>query len=129
MIDSREEVKVTLKFKVKVANHTNNPLKDTPISIFAILCIDRTVDFTANLKPYGLGGAATIGKERSRSAIGVSALSEHILGTEFLEFQSRALKLPQDEKLFSKTTWMNLSRLEQCQLALAPAERLRRIVD
>lgn len=91
--------------------------------------MERTTDFTANLKPAAPSGAETIAEERARSAIDVQALSKHLLGDEFLERQKRILELLQDEKLFSKTTQMNLSRPERYHLGLARAKKLRRMAD
>lgn len=89
----------------------------------------QSEDFTAKLKPAGPGGAAIIAQERTRSTIPVDELSKYLLGQDFLERQQRMLSILMKDKLFSKTTQMNLSRPERYMLGLARAKALRRLAD
>lgn len=87
------------------------------------------VDFTLNLKPSSPDGPETIAKERACSEIIVPELSQHLLGHEFLERQKRVLSLLENDKIFSKTTQMNLSRPDRYKLGLARGKRLRQLVE
>ncbi|OBT71134.1 hypothetical protein VF21_09555 [Pseudogymnoascus sp. 05NY08] len=86
------------------------------------------VDFTLNLKPRSPGGPETIAKERACSEIIVPELSQHLLGHEFLERQQRVLSFLENDKIFSKTSQMNLSRPDRYKLGLARGKRLRQLV-
>lgn len=87
------------------------------------------VDFTLNLKPRSPGGPETIAKERACSEINVPELSQHLLGHEFLERQQRVLSFLENDKIFSKTSQMNLSRPDRYKLGLARGKRLRQLVE
>jgi acyl-CoA oxidase len=91
--------------------------------------MDAKVDFTAHLKPAGPGGDVLISEERARSSLPVKALSKYLLGQGFLFIQQRLLPILQNDKLFSKTSQMNLSRPERYMLGLARAKKLRRLAD
>ncbi|KAL6818043.1 acyl-CoA oxidase [Trichoderma sp. SZMC 28013] len=86
-------------------------------------------DFTSELKPSTPGGNILIELERARSSIPVDALSEFILGKDWLQMQRRLLPLLTDQKLLSKRTQMNLSRPDRYLLGLARAKLLRRMAD
>jgi acyl-CoA oxidase len=88
----------------------------------------QSEDFTTKLKPAGPGGDTIIANERARSSISVDQLSNYHF-EDFLERQDRMLKILAKNTLFSKTTQMNLSRLERYMLALARAKALRRLAD
>ncbi|KAK0761633.1 hypothetical protein N5P37_006586 [Trichoderma harzianum] len=86
-------------------------------------------DFTSELKPASPGGSVLIEQERARSSIPVDALSEFILGKQWLQMQRSLLPLLMDQKLLSKRTQMNLSRPDRYLLGLARAKLLRRMAD
>lgn len=89
----------------------------------------HNLDWVGRLKPDAPDGATTIAIERSRSNIDVDSLSQHLLGTEFLECQGRILALLQKDPLFSKERQANLSRPDRYMLALARGKRLRQMTD
>lgn len=91
--------------------------------------MDNKNDFTAYLKPAGPGGDVVISRERAKSSLPVEALSKYLLGDGFLVVQYRLLAILQNDKLFSKTNQMNLSRPERYMLGLARAKKLRRLAD
>ncbi|QYT01821.1 hypothetical protein H0G86_008836 [Trichoderma simmonsii] len=86
-------------------------------------------DFTSELKPASPGGSVLIEQERARSSIPVDALSEFILGKQWLQMQQSLLPLLMGQKLLSKRTQMNLSRPDRYLLGLARAKLLRRMAD
>lgn len=81
------------------------------------------------LRPAAPDGATTIAAERSRSDVDVDRLSEHLLGRDYLDCQSRILPLLQQDRLFSKTTQANLGRPDRYMLGLARAKRMRQMAE
>ena len=86
-------------------------------------------DFTDKLKPSEPSGPASLAKERDGSSIPVPELSQHLLGSQFLDRQARIVRELEKEKLLSKTTQLNMSRPDRYKLGLARAKLLRRMTD
>lgn len=84
-------------------------------------------DFSDNLKPAGPTGPSTLSHERKVSNIPVDELSQHLLGREFLDRQSRILTVMANEPLFNKSKQLNFSRPERYHLGLARAKQIRRL--
>ncbi|EXJ53613.1 uncharacterized protein A1O5_13180 [Cladophialophora psammophila CBS 110553] len=86
-------------------------------------------DFSTRLKPAAPDGATVIAKERERSNINITQLSEHLMGSEYLERQRKVLAILSQEKIFSKSTQANLSRPDRYKLGLARGKRMRQLQD
>ncbi|KIW26553.1 uncharacterized protein PV07_09639 [Cladophialophora immunda] len=91
--------------------------------------MDNPRDWTDGLKPAAPGGATVIASERKRSDINLQQLSEHLMGSEYLERQRRVLAILGKEKIFSKSTQANLSRPDRYKLGLARGKRMRQLQD
>ncbi|OAG36829.1 hypothetical protein AYO21_09002 [Fonsecaea monophora] len=86
-------------------------------------------DFSANLKPAAPDGATVIANERKCSGVNIPQLSEHLMGSEYLERQRRVLDILGRDKVFSKSNQANLSRPDRYKLGLARGKRMRQLQD
>jgi acyl-CoA oxidase len=66
--------------------------------------------------------------KRQKSSVSVDELSKQLLSrNQFLERQSRILKLIENDPLFSKREQLDVSRVERFKVALARNEKMRRL--
>jgi acyl-CoA oxidase len=85
-------------------------------------------DFTDKLRPAAPDGPEVLAGERSRSALNVDQLAQHLLSrNNFLERQKRILPILQSHSVFSKKNQLNLARPDRYHLGLARAKTLRRL--
>jgi acyl-CoA oxidase len=88
------------------------------------------MDFASSLNPHpDADGTKILTSERCRSDVHTSELSIHLFGTEYLERQSRVLRIISQEEVFSKTAQANLSRPDRYKVGLARGKRMRQLMD
>ncbi|OJD13072.1 hypothetical protein AJ78_06429 [Emergomyces pasteurianus Ep9510] len=86
-------------------------------------------DFSAALKPAAPDGATILANERAQSSIPVEEFSRYLLTPEYIEQQTRILKVLESDPLFKKSNQANLARPELYKLALARGKRIRQLKD